>query len=244
MNFTEKLTRLTEDRSKSAVAAEAGLPPTAISNYLNKKHTPAADTALKIARALQVPLEWLVDDEQEWPQPPVAAMSALSAEELAAELGARFIGVGRALFANLRTAEGAKWEAMARELLNADPDDDPPRSLEKLMALPSQIEALGRELRRFDPAAQLGEAIGPVHANYRLSLLDLVDDLHRFVERPDYRAAVALAALWTMPKKWRPPWFADNVKYVREVAKAELDKLAESSAKPAPRKTTRQQSDK
>lgn len=240
MNFTEKLGRLTEDRSKAGVAAEAGLPATAISNYLNKKHIPAADTALKIARVLKVPLEWLVDDEQGWPPPPSAAASALTTEQLAGELGSRFIGVGRALFANLLAAQTANWEGMARELLKADPDAEPPETLKKLMALPSQIQALAAELRHFDPAAQLGEAIGVIQANYSLSLLDLDQDLRRVSERPDYRAAAGLAALWTVPKKWRPPWFAENVKYVREVAQAELDKWSQSSAKPAPRKTSRQ----
>lgn len=67
MTFTEKLARLTEDRTRARVSRRAGLPPNAISDYVNKGYIPRADTAFRIARALSVSVEWLLDDVQSWP---------------------------------------------------------------------------------------------------------------------------------------------------------------------------------
>ena len=67
MTFIEKLRRLTDDRNKSKLARRMGLPPTAIHAYLSKGYMPRANTALRIARALSVSFEWLLDDRQNWP---------------------------------------------------------------------------------------------------------------------------------------------------------------------------------
>jgi hypothetical protein len=67
MTFTEKLSRLTEDRTKTKVSRRAGLHPTAISNYLVKGCVPRGDIALRIARAIGVSAEWMLDDAQGWP---------------------------------------------------------------------------------------------------------------------------------------------------------------------------------
>ncbi len=67
MNFTDKLKRLTEDRIKSKLSVRAGLPPTAISNYIARGYLPSASTALVLARVLDVSVEWLIDDKKEWP---------------------------------------------------------------------------------------------------------------------------------------------------------------------------------
>jgi transcriptional regulator with XRE-family HTH domain len=67
MTFTEKLSRLVADRNRAAVARNAGLPPNAVSDYVNKGYTPRADTAFRLARALNVSVDWLLDDQQGWP---------------------------------------------------------------------------------------------------------------------------------------------------------------------------------
>jgi hypothetical protein len=69
MGFKEKLARLTGGRIKSQVAREAGLPQTTVSDYINKGYIPRADLALRLAKALDVSVEWLIDDEQGWPPP-------------------------------------------------------------------------------------------------------------------------------------------------------------------------------
>jgi len=83
MTFTEKLTRITEDRNRCAVARRARLPTNAINDYINKKYRPRADTAVKIARALNVSIAWLVDDSMGWP--PIWANSPESDRQDAAK---------------------------------------------------------------------------------------------------------------------------------------------------------------
>ena len=73
MTFAEQLQRLTEDRIKSKLSLRAGLPATAINDYIAKGHLPNAVKALRLARALGVSLEWLVDNDQSWPPVPAAA---------------------------------------------------------------------------------------------------------------------------------------------------------------------------
>ena len=95
VTFAEKLAKLTEDDNKSKVAAKAGLPPTAISDYINKGNIPRSDKALALAKALRVPLEWLVDDAMDLPVPPelkpaAPSASMLSDDDLLFELARRY----------------------------------------------------------------------------------------------------------------------------------------------------------
>jgi transcriptional regulator with XRE-family HTH domain len=67
MTLQNKLTRLAEGRIKSFVCRQAGLHPCALSAYLHRGQIPSAEVALRLARALGVSVEWLVDPEQDWP---------------------------------------------------------------------------------------------------------------------------------------------------------------------------------
>ena len=73
MTFTEKLKCLTNDRFKNRMAKKAGLPTTAISDYIAKGSVPGINRALALAHVFGVSLEWLVDDKQEWPPVRVAS---------------------------------------------------------------------------------------------------------------------------------------------------------------------------
>jgi len=74
MNFTEKLSRLTADRSKSEVARAASLSATTISNYIARGSLPRYDIAVRIARAVGVSVEWMLDDAADFPPPaPIVA---------------------------------------------------------------------------------------------------------------------------------------------------------------------------
>jgi hypothetical protein len=88
MTICEKLTRLLEDRNKTAVAKRAGLRPTYFYQVISEGKCPSAYRALRIARALNVGVEWLLDDAQSWP--PVWVNSA------APELGHRSTVAGAA----------------------------------------------------------------------------------------------------------------------------------------------------
>jgi transcriptional regulator with XRE-family HTH domain len=69
VTFQDKLRRRAAEINKAKASKEAGLPANALSSYIAKKSIPRADIALKIARALDVPLDWLLDDRQGWPPP-------------------------------------------------------------------------------------------------------------------------------------------------------------------------------
>ena len=77
LTFTEKLKRLMEEQNKAQIARRAGLSPTAIHDYLTRGYMPAADSALRLARALGVGVEWLVDSEQDWPPLRVATVKVV-----------------------------------------------------------------------------------------------------------------------------------------------------------------------
>ena len=67
MTITEKLRRLGEDANKSRIGRRCGLGATTISNYIARGALPRCDIALKMARAFHVSVDWLIDDQQDWP---------------------------------------------------------------------------------------------------------------------------------------------------------------------------------
>lgn len=68
MTINEKLLRLGKKFNKSEISRQAGLSPTAYCNYVHSRGTiPRADIALRLARAMGVSVEWLIDDNQDWP---------------------------------------------------------------------------------------------------------------------------------------------------------------------------------
>jgi len=70
MKFRDKLLKLTEGKTRSVIADAAKLKPGILNNFFNRDNSePMASTALKLSRALEVPLDWLVDDEAGWPPP-------------------------------------------------------------------------------------------------------------------------------------------------------------------------------
>lgn len=66
MKFSEKLAKLTASANKAQLSRAAGLRDTAINEMITKGANPRSDTALSLARVLEVPLDWLVDPDQSW----------------------------------------------------------------------------------------------------------------------------------------------------------------------------------
>lgn len=175
VEFTEKLRALVEasGRSRLSIARDAGLSEAAVSNYINAGHTPRADTALKLARALRVPVEWLIDDAQDWPPPQ-------SPDELRRLLGHHLRSDGIALAELFAIAESVDWIAVARSLLRLDPlRDRLPDELQREATLPFRVSETARKVSEFSPYAQLdpsdSEVARKVLFKGRLDLLYLLD---------------------------------------------------------------------
>jgi len=139
VRITEKLRRLTEDKNKAEVARKAGLKATMISDYISKEYVPRADIALKMARALQVPLEWLVDDAQDWPPPKPKEQPSvrdIADSELLREVATR---ERHAILEFYEAAEGAEsidWKRATEELESLQAADPlPDRVQQAIMAL-------------------------------------------------------------------------------------------------------------
>lgn len=67
MNINDKLARFAETTKMSAIARRVGVNHSTISKYVSGQSHPRYDVALRLARALNVSPEWLIDDAQEWP---------------------------------------------------------------------------------------------------------------------------------------------------------------------------------
>jgi transcriptional regulator with XRE-family HTH domain len=135
MQFTEKLKRLTDDMGKARVSQDAGLPNSAISNYISKEQMPRGDKALALARALKVPLEWLLDDRQDWPPPALGAppddrLADIKDTVLMRELARRY----RRELMNMKDlideAENENWAAIVAKARTVKPGSAIPGSVE------------------------------------------------------------------------------------------------------------------
>jgi transcriptional regulator with XRE-family HTH domain len=71
MRFDEKLRRLCQRRglTQAQLMRAVGASKSTMSNWFNGKNKPDLETALKMARFLDVPLEYLADDALEEPPP-------------------------------------------------------------------------------------------------------------------------------------------------------------------------------
>ena len=125
MQFVEKLKALVADKNKSDLARRAGLSATAISDYLLKGYIPRADKALALARALKVPLDWLLDDQQDWPAPAPDEfpLTNVSDADLMGEACRRQRLEALRLRAALDRIERLDWSEVARRILTANGDE-------------------------------------------------------------------------------------------------------------------------
>lgn len=75
MTWKEKISRLLPARSAALIARRAGLHRGGITNITGQSK-PRVDKAIRIARVLKVPVEWLFDDDKDWPPPGAADEAA------------------------------------------------------------------------------------------------------------------------------------------------------------------------
>jgi transcriptional regulator with XRE-family HTH domain len=89
MHWREKIKKLLEGRNASQLAITVGLHKSAIRDASNTGRLPRVDKAIKIARALDVPCDWLFNDGQDWPAPEGISAASLSEMELIQEVARR-----------------------------------------------------------------------------------------------------------------------------------------------------------
>jgi transcriptional regulator with XRE-family HTH domain len=122
VNLTMKLWRLMEGMSRAGFDRRAGLPLNTIANIINKGAIPRLDTAKKIADSLGVSLDWLANDEQDWPplRPALSneVMGLLTATEQhwLKSASDRYHGEEVVLAASIRMAMNADSSALRSEV--------------------------------------------------------------------------------------------------------------------------------
>ncbi len=121
MNFNEKLQRLVSEQSlnKSKASRDAGLPESTISSYLAKPESlPRVDIALKIARVLGVPLDWMADDSQDFPPPSDSrSIGTVPDDVLMQEACRRLANQAKRVAFDLDRVKKENWTRVADELL-------------------------------------------------------------------------------------------------------------------------------
>lgn len=132
MTFAQKLKNLVEGESRARLARRAGLTPSMLNSYVNRGSEPLAGAALKLSKALGVPLNWLIDDDrEEWPPPKESKPSAaqLPDEDLFLEMARRyrlFTVRMRTLFERLEKVDPV---AVGERLLRVRMDEEIPLEL-------------------------------------------------------------------------------------------------------------------
>lgn len=192
MDVTEKLIKLTADRGKAQVAKAAGLPKSAISNYIAKRQMPRGDNALAIARALDVPLDWLVDNTRDWP-PPKAELDSpamLSDETIIGEFHRRLVYAALDMRAALEAAENRDWRGAAIRLAELAKDEKVPAEIASLLSVEDALEGRRSQLNRFDMEREGEEfwmhpAVEPEKA-HELSIKELVKRHRALASTGDY----------------------------------------------------------
>lgn len=131
MRFGEKLARLTIGRNKQQVGRAAGLPATAVSDYIAKGHMPRADKGVSLARELDVSPAWLFDDGKDWPPPTAAntSVAALTSENLIVELASRYKADAVRIWNAIKRADQVEWDNATRTLLSLNEGEELPRTL-------------------------------------------------------------------------------------------------------------------
>ena len=166
--FREKLSRLIGDSSRAKISRAAGVPATVVTTYVNRGSEPSATNALKLARALGVPVDWLIDDDQDWPPPThdrTAEVSLGSAadDELRSEFVKRYRAFAVSFYNNLKRAESIDWKGVAAQVEKLKDDAKLPEKLQEHERLARLLEStfhLSQSLS-FDPGRHSASYIQP-----------------------------------------------------------------------------------
>lgn len=199
MTFAEKLIKLIGEDSRARIARKAALQPSILNNYVNRGSAPMARAALQLARALSVPLDWLIDDAQEWPPPDPKeklSPSLLSDRDLMMEVARRDRLEIIHFLECLDKAEKVDWEAIHREVSTFRDDEPIPPTSREVMGLVVTLFYIHNQLLgRYQPEyfARHNHAAMP-GADRPLELFDTGNLLQRWanlIQKQGYQEALA-----------------------------------------------------
>jgi transcriptional regulator with XRE-family HTH domain len=152
--FSEKVKRLIGDQSQAKVARRAGLSPSALNNLLQRSGSvPTAKTALQLARALEVSVDWLIDDAQDWPPPSTdqVLLEQATDDELMREVSIRYFRELKRVLEDIQRLAEFDLNAAAEWAQNASLDSPIPSSLQPAMELVNHAANIRYDYNRFDP---------------------------------------------------------------------------------------------
>ncbi len=141
----------------------------------------------------------MIDDTQGMPPVAAAPAASLSTEDLAAELGSRMRAFAILFMSKLVSARKTDWVAVAKQLLDLEPDDPLPRKLASAVSLAAQLDVVEDEIKRYSPHALIGDnppkEIG-TSPDDEFSLIELFLEVMRTHSFPGFVEAQALSSLW------------------------------------------------
>lgn len=158
-NFSEKLDRLIGERSIAEVARASDVPWNTVSDALKKGQIPRAPTLLKIARALDTPIEYLVDDDAPVDHPPtkVELVERLGDEHVMAYVADRYQREADRLDGFLKRVEKIDWPAVAERLEAGEGDGMTEAALRVAVVL---YRLPMHTINRFDSVAYANQRAG------------------------------------------------------------------------------------
>ena len=118
MKLDAKLRKLLGNRSVKDVADAAGVSRASFSTYINRGSIPRADVAMKLASYFAVSLEWLADDEQDFPPPEDVkpTPSSFSDDELLWEITQRYRVVTTNIRRQFEMIDTLDWGSLVKTL--------------------------------------------------------------------------------------------------------------------------------
>jgi len=162
MEFVEKLDRLTAGR-REEISKAAGLPAFAISNYISKRQMPRGDRALALARALHVPIDWLLDNDRDFPPPEQSSLANVDDARLMYEALRRQRLEAMRVRELIERAKTIDWAEVRKKLDNVPRDSEVPGEILAEMRLALSLSFATLALDRYDASktpALIGELPG------------------------------------------------------------------------------------
>lgn len=149
MKWTEKILALLQGKNASHLSESVGLHKSAIRDAANNEQLPRVDKAIKIARALNVPADWLFDDAQDLPAPDRPTLATYTDQAVTSDLARRRELIRQSMHevaASFTPARKARLISLAKTGVKTDTDradmDAGKRDLARLHSLNNQLEWL------------------------------------------------------------------------------------------------------